>query len=221
MKEKIEQWNPKYLHIVGICLASSLIITNVFSVKIIELFGIKFGAGVFLFPFCLIIGDIMSELYGFRRSRQVIIVSLCCFLAYAIISQIIIALPPAETWPYQAAFEEVFSLAPRVVVAGSIAYLVGEISNSFVMCQMKKKSGESHFSLRAIVSTLVGELLNSITFFSIAFLGVIELETIITIIISGTVLKTFIEILVLPLTFLIVQKLKSAESGYIQPSKQR
>jgi uncharacterized integral membrane protein (TIGR00697 family) len=204
-------WRPKYLHIVGICLGAALIITNVFSFKLVILFGFTFGAGALLFPVCLILGDIITEVYGFKRARSVILTSLLCFFFYAVVSQVVITLPPAPQWKHQEAFAAIFSFAPRVFVAGALAYLIGEISNSFVMSRMKTHSGGQHFFARALLSTIVGELLNSAVFFTIVFWGKFEFSVIVSAIVNGTILKTAIEILVLPLTQAIVSKLKHAE----------
>ncbi len=204
-------WRPKYLHIVGICLGASLIITNVFAFKLVELFGFTFGAGALLFPFCLILGDIITEVYGFKRARAVILTSLLCFFFYAVISQIVVALPPSSQWNHQEAFATVFSFAPRVFLAGALAYLAGELSNSFVMSKLKTFSGGRYFFFRAVLSTIVGELLNSVVFFTIVFWGKPEFSILASVIINGTILKAAIEILVFPLTTLLVSKLKQAE----------
>jgi len=208
-------WRPKYLHVVGICLAASVIITNVFSFKLIKLFGFTFGAGALLFPVCLILGDITTEVYGYRRARSVIVISLFCFFFYALVSQLIVALPAAEQWPHQEAFALIFSFAPRVFVAGSAAYLIGELSNSYVMSRMKSLSQGRHFFVRATTSTMVGQLLNSVVFFTAVFWGKFETSVILAAIINGTVLKTLIEVCVLPLTSVIVKQLKYAEGGEV------
>lgn len=208
-------WRPKYLHVVGICLAAALITTNVFSFKLINLFGLTFGAGALLFPVCLILGDITTEVYGYQRARSVILVSLFCFFFYALMSQLIVALPPAAQWHHQEAFALIFSFAPRVFVAGSIAYLVGELSNSYVMSRMKSLSQGKHFFARATISTVVGQLLNSVVFFTIVFWGKFDTGVILAAIINGTVLKTLIEVCVLPVTSIIIRKLKYAEGAEV------
>jgi queuosine precursor transporter len=204
-------WRPRYFHILAACFAPALIITNVFSFKFINIAGIKFGAGTLMFPVCLILGDIITEIYGFKRARQVIITSLVCFFVYTLISQLVIALPPDASWPHQASLEAVFALAPRIFVAGTFAYLAGELSNSWVMFRMKQRHQHQHFCLRALVSTCLGELLNSAVFFLVAFAGVYPLPLIASLIINGTILKTLIEVIMLPLTMLVVKKLRRLE----------
>jgi len=201
--------------VVGICLAASLIITNVFSFKLVNLFGFTFGAGALLFPVCLILGDITTEIYGYRRARSIILMSLFCFFFYALVSQIIVALPPATQWHHQDAFALIFSFAPPVFIAGSAAYLIGELSNSYVMSRMKTRYRGRHFFVRATASTVIGQLLNSAVFFTIVFWGKVETDVVLAAIINGTVLKTLIEICVLPLTYLVVRRLKHAEGAEI------
>ncbi len=204
-------WKPKYLHIVGACLAAALIITNVFSFKFIDVFGFKFGGGALLFPFCLILGDVITEIYGYKRARQMIVTSLCCFLFYALVSQIMIILPPAADWPHQEIFTTIFSLTPRIFIAGALAYLAGELINSFILSKMKIKDKGKLFYNRALVSTFFGELINSAIFFTIAFGGLFAWSLILTLIINGTILKTIIEAVLLPVTSVIVQKVKAME----------
>lgn len=204
-------WAPKYLHIVGICLGAALITTNVFSFKLISVYGLTFGAGTLLLPVCLVLGDIITEVYGFRRARSVIITSLCCFLYYAIMSQVVVALPAAPQWKYQHSLAEVFSFAPRVFVAGACAYLAGELSNSFVMSRMKTYSDGRNFLGRAVASTVVGEFLNSVVFFTIVFWNSMENSVIFATILNGTILKTALEVVLFPVTSKVVAKLKELE----------
>lgn len=206
-----DNWSPRYFHFFGIFLASALIVTNVFSFKFINVLGFKFGGGAVLFPLCLILGDIITEVYGYRRARQVIITSLLCFLFYAVVSQIMIALPPAADWKFQSEFQKIFALAPRIFIAGALAYLAGELSNSFIMSKMKIAQGGNYFFVRAIVSTAVGQLLNSAVFFTTAFAGSYPSNLIVTLIINGTILKIIIEAIILPFTIIVVRYVKRYE----------
>lgn len=205
------EWQPKYLHIVGICLGAALIITNVLATKVVQVGPLSFGSGTLIFPFCLILGDIMTEVYGFKKARQVIITSLLCFFFYAVMAQIIIALPAGSDWQNQAAYEAVFSIALRSFIAGSLAYLAGEITNSWVMSRMKAKSSGRYFYGRALVSTFLGQLANTAVFIPITFAATVPIDTILQMILNGTLIKTAIEALILPFTAIIVYKLKRLE----------
>jgi queuosine precursor transporter len=204
-------WNEKYLYFYGTALTTFLITSNIMALKFFELNGIKFGGGMLFFPFCLITGDIVTEVYGFRKTRQIIISSLLAYMFFMIASQITIALPPADEWTLQDSFEKIFKQAPRVFVAGCLAYLVGELSNSYVMAKMKASSNGKSFWIRALVSTIVGQTLNSFTFQFIAFLGIMSASFLLKVVLNGTLMKVIIEIIVLPFTSFLCYKMKNIE----------
>jgi uncharacterized integral membrane protein (TIGR00697 family) len=153
-----DDWTPRYFYILAVCLAVALMTTNIIAFKFIQVFGFKFGAGTLMFPACLIVGDLTTEVYGFRRSRKVILLSLACYFVFMLFTQLAIWLPPAPEWKDQAAFSQVFGQAPRIFVAGAFAYLAGELSNSLVMSRMKIRDNGKHFWRRAMASAIVGEL---------------------------------------------------------------
>ncbi|NDE89701.1 MAG: VUT family protein [Alphaproteobacteria bacterium] len=206
-----ENWRPKYLHIVGICLGASILITNVLATKVIEIGPLTFGSGTLIFPFCLILGDIITEVYGFKRARQLIITTLLCFFFYALMSQIVIALPHSAAWQHQAAYETIFSIALRSFIAGSLAYLTGELTNSWIMSRMKTLTHRNSFYTRALVSTIVAELTNTAVFIPITFGSTLPIEVIVKMVLIGTSIKIVMEALILPFTGWIVKKLKALE----------
>ena len=166
------EWNEKYLYFFGIALVTFLMTTNLMAIKFFEIGGMKFGSGMIFFPFCLITGDIVTEVYGFKKTRKIIVASLLAYLFFTISSQVVVALPPAAEWKLQSVFETIYRQVPRLFIAGCFAYLVGELSNSWIMSRMKISMNGRHFWLRAIISTVVGEALNSVVFQLTAFLGV-------------------------------------------------
>jgi uncharacterized integral membrane protein (TIGR00697 family) len=204
-------WNEKYLFFFGIALATFLITTNIMALKFFEVAGVKFGAGMLFFPFCLITGDIVTEVYGFRKTRQIIVASLLAYMFFMLSSQMVVALPPASEWSLQESFEKIFRQAPRVFVAGCLAYLAGELSNSYVMAKLKAKTDGKYFWYRAMVSTVVGQTANTFVFQFIAFLGVMPTIFLAKVVINGTVMKVLIEALILPCTFILCRKLKEME----------
>lgn len=204
-------WNEKYLYFFGIALATFLITTNVMSLKFFEVGGMKFGAGMIFFPFSLILGDIVTEVYGFQKTRRIIFAALGGYVFFALASQIVIALPPAAEWTLQQPFETIFKQIPRVFLAGCLGYLAGELCNAYIMSRMKISTNGKHFWLRAIVSTIVGEAANTSVFQLTAFLGVMPTAFLLKVILNGTMLKTILEIIILPVTSLICQMLKRAE----------
>lgn len=204
-------WNEKYLYIVGIALTCLLITTSLMGLKFFEVGGVKFGAGMIFFPFCLIIGDILSEVYGFKKARQIIIAALCARIFMFVSATAVVALPPAEEWHNQQAFETIFGSSPRLIVASSLAYLTGELSNSYVMTKMKVQTNGRYFWLRAMASTVIGEMLNSMVYQFSAFGGKMPSDFLAQVVVNGTILKVGIEALVLPVTAYICIRLKQAE----------
>jgi len=204
-------WNEKYLYFFGIALATFLITTNVMALKFFEVFGIKFGAGMLFFPFCLITGDIVTEVYGFKKTRQIIIASLLAYMFFMLSSQLVVALPPASEWVLQESFEKIFKQAPRVFIAGCLAYLAGEISNSYIMAKLKTKTDGRYFWYRAMMSTVIGQTANTFVFQFIAFLGVMPILFLTKVVINGIVMKVLLEVLILPFTYLICRQIKRLE----------
>jgi len=204
-------WNEKYLYFYGTALTTALITSNIMALKFVEIYGVKFGGGMLFFPICLITGDIVTEVYGFRKTRQIIISSLLAYMFFMLASQITVALPPAKEWLLQDSFEKIFQQTPRVFVAGCIAYLVGELSNSYIMAKMKAASDGRNFWSRALISTIVGQTLNTFTFQFVAFFGIMSVGFLLKIIINGTIIKVLIESLVLPFTSILCRKMKKIE----------
>lgn len=205
------EWNEKYLYYFGIALVTFLITTNILAIKFFEIAGVKFGAGMLFFPFCLITGDIVTEVYGFKKTRQIIIGSLLAYMFFMISTQFVIALPPAAEWPHQDAFAKIFGQAPRVFVAGCLAYLAGELSNSYVMAKLKAKTNGRYFWYRAMMSTVVGQTANTLVFQLTAFWAVMPAMFLLRVIVNGTILKVIFEAIVLPITALICTKVKALE----------
>lgn len=206
-----DNWTPRYFYILSTCLLVALITTNIVAFKFFQIFGMKFGAGTLMFPVCLIVGDLMTEVYGFRRSRRVILLCLGCFFAYTLVAQLAIALPPAPEWKDQEAFQTVFGQSPRLFVAGTLAYLTGELTNSLVISRMKIYSDGRYFWGRATVSAVIAELSNTTVFMVVAWLGSMDIGFLLGVIVNGTVLKVIIQTCVLPITTYLAVKLKILE----------
>ena len=185
--------------------------TNIIAFKLVQLFGIKFGAGTLMFPACLIVGDLTTEVYGFRRTRKVVVLSLVCSFAYMVFTQLAIWLPPAPEWKDQAVFSQVFGQAPRIFIAGAFAYLAGELSNSLVISRMKIRDNGKYFWRRAMASAIVGELANTSVFMSFAWAGKMGLGSLLHVILNGTLIKIVVQALVLPVTTALAVKFKTLE----------
>jgi len=188
-----------------------LITSNIISVKLIHIFGIILPAGVIIFPISYIIGDILTEVYGYSLSRKVIWIGFFCNLITIIFVWLAGIITPAQFWNGQDAYEKILGFTPRLLVASFIAYLAGEFSNAFVLAKMKILTKGRWLWSRTIGSTLVGQGIDSLLFITIAFMGTVPFINLLTIIISQWLFKTLYEIIVTPFTYIAVNFLKHKE----------
>ena len=206
------QKNYKYLGAISVFFVSILLISDVASSKIVDLKWFTFDGGTLLFPLSYIFGDVLTEVYGYKRSRQVIWLGFAMTLLMSIIFIVVGKLPPASGWDNQAAYDAILGLTPRIVIASLIAYFAGEFSNSFILAKMKIWTKGKMLWARTIGSTIVGEFLDSTLFIVIAFWGVFPTSLIVTLIISNYIFKTAVEVLFTPLTYKVIGFLKKHES---------
>lgn len=170
-----------------------------------------FGAGILFFPLSYVLGDVLTEVYGYARARRVVWAGFAAVLFMAFMAWVVVSMPPAPGWEGQDAYEEVFGLTPRIVFASIVAFWAGELSNAFVMARMKVWSGGKHLYQRTIGSTVVGQGVDSLLFYPIAFLGVWTTEQVVTVLITNYALKVIWEAMLTPVTYKIVGALKRAE----------
>jgi queuosine precursor transporter len=189
---------------------TALVVSNIIAVKLVEVGGRTFDAGNVLFPLAYLLGDVLTEVYGFRAARRVILLGFACNLLAVAAIQIAIALPAAGFWEEnQESYETVLGTTWRIFVASLVAYLVGELTNSFVLQRMKAATGGRFLWSRTIGSSLVGQGLDTVLFVSIAFAGtgVDLVDTIVT----TWAIKVAWEALATPLTYLLANGLKRRE----------
>ena len=201
----------KHLDTITGLFVAVLLISNIASTKIADFLFFTFDGGTLLFPLSYIFGDILTEVYGYARSRKVIWIGFAAALLMSLVLMIVGALPPAEGWMYQDADQKILGLTPRIVLASLTAYFAGEFSNSYILAKMKVWTNGRHLWMRTIGSTLVGELIDTSLFVCMAFLGVIPTSTLLSVIISNYVFKTGVEILFTPITYRAVGWLKREE----------
>lgn len=170
-----------------------------------------FGAGILFFPLAYVLGDILTEVYGYARARRCIWAGTVAMLFMAFMASVVVALPPARDWTGQQAYEQVFGQVPRIVAASIIAFWAGEFANSFVMAKMKLWTKGRHLWSRTIGSTFVGQGIDSLLFYPLAFAGVFETELLITVLFTQWALKVAWEIILTPLTYAVVGFLKKRE----------
>ncbi len=195
----------------GIVFNVCLIAANLLETKIIQIGPLSLTAGLMVFPISYIINDCIAEVWGFRKARLIIWSGFAMNFFVVGLGLIAVQLPSPSYWEGAEGFNFVFGMAPRIVVASLLAFLVGSFLNAYVMSRMKIASAGKNFSLRAILSTVVGESADSFLFFPIAFGGIIPVPELVKLLFVQIVLKTVYEILVLPLTIIVVKHVKRAE----------
>lgn len=173
----------------------------------------SFGAGVLFFPISYIIGDVLTEVYGYARARRVIWTGFAALLFMAFMAWVVVLLPPAEGWPGQDAYEFVFGNSWRIVLASMIAFWAGEFANSFVLAKMKIWTSGKALWMRTIGSTVVGQGLDSLIFYPLAFYGLAGWppEQLFMVVISQWLIKTAWEALLTPFTYYVINTLKRRE----------
>lgn len=201
----------RYLGTLSVFFVAVLLISNIASTKIVQLGWLTFDGGTLLFPLSYIFADILTEVYGFRKSRRVIWLGFFCAFVMSTILYIVGMLPAAADWGNQSAYDAILGQAPRIVAASLIAYLCGEFINSFILAKMKVWTAGKWLWSRTIGSTVVGEFVDSTLFILIAFAGVLPNSLLVTLIVSNYVFKTAIEILFTPVTYAAVGYLKRTE----------
>jgi uncharacterized integral membrane protein (TIGR00697 family) len=180
--------------------------------KVARLGTFEFGAGVVFFPLSYLFGDILTEVYGYARSRKVIWTGFSALVFATFKTWVVLALPPAEpAWPHQPAWETVFSNSWRIVAASLLAFLAGEWVNSVVLAKMKILTSGRFLWTRTIGSTLAGESVDSALFYPLAFLGVWTTGLVGRVMLANYVLKVATEVVLTPLTYWVVNALKRAE----------
>ncbi|MCI5817407.1 MAG: queuosine precursor transporter [Prevotella sp.] len=189
-----------------------LITANVLETKQIQIGCINITGGLLVFPISYIINDCVSEVWGYRRAALVIWLGFAMNLFFVLFGALADAIPGAPYWHNDAGFHAVFGLAPRIAIASFAAFIVGSLINAYVMVRMKQRSGNKHFSLRAIVSTLFGEGADSLIFFPLALYGIVPNTELLYLIVSQIIFKTLYEIIVLPLTIRVVKIVKEKEA---------
>lgn len=213
----------KYLSWITAIFVTCLIVANIIAVKLIEVAGVILPAAVIIFPISYILGDVLTEVYGYARARQVIWIGFVSNLFAVVSIAVAGALPAASFWESnQAAYDTILGYAPRLLGASFVAYLVGEFLNSFVLARMKVATNGRHLWARTIGSTLVGQLADSTVFITLGLLhiaalpvalqGSLPFEALPVTIVAQWLFKSIYEAAATPLTYMIVNWLKSAEN---------
>jgi queuosine precursor transporter len=202
----------KYYDLVMALFVTILLCSNVIgAAKVCTVWGFTFGAGVLFFPISYIFNDVLTEVYGYARARKVVWAGFGAIIFASFMSWVVVTLPPAAGWNDQRAYEAVFGQTPRIVFASLVAFFAGEFANSYVLAKMKILTSGRHLWSRTIGSTIVGEAVDSMVFYPVAFLGVWDNRLVVTVMISNYVIKVLWEAVVTPVTYKVVGFLKRAE----------
>lgn len=199
--------------LVAALFVTSLIVSNIIAVKLIDVAGMILPAAIIIFPISYILGDVLTEVYGFARARQVIWLGFLCNLFAVVAISVGGLLPAAGFWGGQEAYDAILGAVPRILAASFIAYLVGEFINAYVLARLKVAMEGRHLWVRTIGSTLAGQLLDSAIFITIAFAGILPVEVLVTAIVTQWLVKSGYEALATPLTYAVVGFLKRADGA--------
>jgi len=188
-----------------------LLTANVTASKLIAAGSLTLTAGIVLFPISYIVGDVLTEVWGYAATRRVIWLGFACNALMVAAIWAGGALPPAPFWKGQAAYDEILGQAPRILVASFVAYLIGEFANAYVLARLKIATAGRWLWVRTIGSTVVGEGLDSLVFVTLAFTGTVASGALVTIVINQWLIKVVYEGIATPLTYVAVGWLKSRE----------
>ena len=222
----------RYLDLITALFVTVLIISNVASTKILTLgtlplgaapFQLAFDGGTIIFPLAYIFGDILTEVYGYKRSRRVIWTGFACLALTALTLTVVQQMPPAPEWTrpdlglasagqMQNAYNAILGQTVRIVFGSLLAYCAGEFVNSYILAKLKVRTGGRWLWARTISSTLVGEGVDTVVFIFVAFLGVLPNDLLWTIFISNYIFKVGVEVVFTPVTYQLVNLLKRAEN---------
>ncbi|OQD36297.1 hypothetical protein B1R42_07775 [Trueperella pyogenes] len=203
-----------YYDYFAVFFVSFLLLSNIGATKLVEVGPLTFDGGAILFPLTYIIGDVLSEVYGFKAAKRAIFMGFVVSFLASLTFWLVIMLPAHPDYTSQAAFEEVLGVVWRFVAASLAGYLVGQLLNAKVLTAIKDRWGEKHMWARLVGSTLVGEAADTIIFCLVAWIGVMSWAVIANLALVGFFYKVAVEIVFLPLTYLVINLVKKHEPNY-------
>jgi queuosine precursor transporter len=202
----------KFYDLIMAAFVTILLCSNIIGAeKVVSVAGFSFGAGILFFPLSYFFNDILTEVYGYARSRKVVWAGFAAMGFASFMSWVVVTLPPAKGWIHQDAYLVVFGQTPRIVIASLLAFFSGEFVNSYVLAKMKVFTTGRFLWMRTIGSTIAGEAADSIIFYPIAFYGFWPNDLLITVMITNYVLKVSWEVVATPITYKVIGFLKRKE----------
>lgn len=197
--------------IFSILFCVCLITANILETKQIQVLSVSLTGGLIVFPVSYIINDCVCEVWGYSKARMLIWLGFAMNFFFVMVGALCDAIPGAPYWDNEEGFHAIFGLAPRIAAASFIAFICGSFINAYVMSKMKIASNGKNFSLRAILSTVAGESIDSLIFFPLALSSVVPAKELILLMVWRVILKTVYEIIALPITIRVVKALKKYE----------
>lgn len=197
--------------IFSILFCVCLITANILETKQIQVLSVSLTGGLIVFPVSYIINDCVCEVWGYSKARMLIWLGFAMNFFFVMVGALCDAIPGAPYWDDEEGFHAIFGLAPRIAAASFIAFICGSFINAYVMSKMKIASNGKNFSLRAILSTVAGESIDSLIFFPLALSSVVPAKELILLMVWQVILKTVYEIIALPITIRVVKALKKYE----------
>ena len=211
--ETLAATHSKYFLYIAILFVAVLMISNTVAVKLIQIGPFIFSGGIFIFPISYIFGDILTEVYGYKASRKIIWSGFAALVLMSFCYFLVQLLPSPVFWQNQHAYEVILGAVPRIVLGSIVAYFAGEFSNSYVLSKMKVWMNGKHLWMRTIGSTIVGQALDSLIFYPLAFWSAegFTHALVIKLLFTQWALKVAWEVLLTPVTYLVVGGLKRTE----------
>ena len=207
---RVEAYSKLYVYL-GIGFVVCLLLADILATKIFAIGKYSVPSSIMIFPVSFIINDILAEVYGYKNAKRIIVMGFFMRLLMVTLFTLAIIIPAPDWYTNSDAFKTILGSTPRIVLAGFLSYFCGSLANAKVLVKMKSRS-EKGFGIRAIVSTIAGEGIDSLIFIPVAYLGTVEFSQIIKMIILQVTLKTLYEAVCLPLTTVVIKHTKKYES---------
>jgi len=202
--------------LIAAIFCSLLLISNIGATKFIDFGPIRTDGGAFLFPLTYILGDVLTEVYGFKAARRIIFTGFGIGILAGLTFWLVQISPAADGWENQAAFESILGFVPQIVAASVLAFLCGQLSNSWTLVWIKQRTNGNKLWARLIGSTIVGELVDTFVFTLVASLGRLNLSEFLNYLATGYFYKTMYEVILLPITYRVISAVKKHEEIIIQ-----
>lgn len=202
----------RYYHVIMAGFVISLLCTDLIAAgKVVSIFNVDLSASILFYPLTFLFNDILTEVYGYSKSRKVIWMGFAALVTASLISMAVVALKPAPGWGYQQAWEIAFGQTPRIAIASMLAFFSGEFVNSYILARLKVMTRGNHLWARTIGSTVAGQAVDSILFYPIAFLGFWPMKILMVVTLTSYAAKVLWEVIATPLVYRIVAFLKNKE----------